>query len=103
MIQFPVLVFLFKGLDADVLVFAAALSYPALIYSEKFISGRVTAGKTYKVMFVSNNPKKDHCILKIRNSRIICNDYIYTLPFDFRKTILGDDIKSLTLNHSEGM
>jgi hypothetical protein len=60
----------------------------AQLHAEKFAANRLTAQSTYKIVFISNGNHKNS--VKVRNSKIITNDYNYSLPFNFVKTELKD-------------
>jgi hypothetical protein len=65
------------------------LIYSTLIYAEKFVGNRFSAGSTYKIIFLSTQNKVNKCLIKIRKSKIIRDDYIYILPFNFEKILFN--------------
>jgi hypothetical protein len=89
LVQFPVPILGLAGLNLNPVILAAPVVYPAcylaLIGSEKLLANRILARSTYKITFTGNNGK---CIIKVRNSKIIRNDFNYLLPFNFEKTVL---------------
>lgn len=91
LIQFPVPILGLAGLNVNPLFLAAPVVYPAtylvLIGSEKLVVNRVSARSTYKITFSGTNGSRT---IKIRNSKIIRNDFNYLLPFDFEKSVLED-------------
>ena len=87
LIQMPILFAVVNVIDFDVALMAFPFTYPALIGTEIFIGNRILAKSTFKVIFYSAIHGKRQCVLKIRKSRIVCQQYTYILPFDF-KTLL---------------
>ena len=76
------------GLGFEYAILGSGIVYPILIGSEKFIFARFKASSTYKILFLQHDKKMKNLEIKVRNSKIMGENYNYKLPFDFEKDLL---------------
>jgi hypothetical protein len=87
LIQMPVEVAALSVIDFDLALLTTPFVYPALIGTEIFAGNRLLARKTFKIVFYPHNRVGKKLVLKIRKSKIICSNYIYQLPSDFKANL----------------
>ena len=83
LVQYPVALVPLSFFNFDVAVLSTPFIYPVLIGTEKIIINRINAGKTLVISFISKDNNSKNCVIRIRNSTIIGNNYNYLLPFSF--------------------
>lgn len=85
LIQYLIPVATVSIFDFEVALLASPFTYPALIATEIFVGNRINSGNTFKLIFYENGKRQN--VLKIRRNKIICGNYMYNLPDDFKQAL----------------